>query len=430
MTRQDLLDQLHQHVRAKLGVPPFIPGKTRVPTSGKVLAFEDFTNLLDAVLDGWFTEGRYAKQIEQDLAIACDARQAKLVNSGSSANLLAVTALMRDRGNQRGDEVITLAAAFPTTVNPILQNDLVPVYVDIEPQTLTINLDQMREALSERTCGVMFAHPLGNVTDMEQVQAFCVQHGLWLVEDCCDALGSTYADRPVGTWGDLFTLSFYPAHHITMGGGGAVLGRSGPLLQLVESLRDWGRDCTCPTGRNNTCGKRFEQQLGELPYGYDHKYIYRELGYNLKASEFQAALGCSQLRRLDEFVRIRRRNFARLSAGLADLTEFLLLPTAYPGSDPAWFGFPLIVRDGSPFDRHGLTTYLQSKGIDSRPVFGGNLLRQPAYLTTPRRVIGDLRYSDLLMNNAFWLGVFPGITFEMVDYVLAVIHEFVGQVTS
>jgi CDP-6-deoxy-D-xylo-4-hexulose-3-dehydrase len=405
----------------------FVPGSSPVPISGRVFDEQELELLVESSLDFWLTTGRFAEQFEREFAKFVGAREAVLVNSGSSANLLAVTALtshkLDDRRLRPGDEVITLAAGFPTTVNPILQNGLVPVFVDVHIPTFNVDVSYLEAALSGRTRAVIFAHTLGNPFDLDAVTAFAKKHGLWLIEDCCDALGSTYRGEKVGTFGDFATVSFYPAHHITMGEGGCVLTDKPLLRTLVESFRDWGRDCWCAPGNENTCGKRFDWQLGELPHGYDHKYIYSHVGYNLKATDMQAAVGVAQLKKLPEFIESRKRNFEYLKAGLKDVEEHFVLPTATPNSDPSWFGFPLLLRETAPFSRNALIEFLNGRKIGTRQLFGGNLVRQPAYAGLNYRVVGDLGNSDRVMNQAFWIGVYPGLTPAMLDYVLESINE-------
>jgi CDP-4-dehydro-6-deoxyglucose reductase, E1 len=407
--------------------PVFVPGSSPVPISGRVFDEQELELLVDSSLDFWLTTGRFAEQFEREFAKFLGVREAVLVNSGSSANLLAVTALtshkLGDRRLRPGDEVITLAAGFPTTVNPILQNGLVPVFVDVQIPTFNVDVSYLETALSERTRAVIFAHTLGNPFDLDAVTAFAKKHGLWLIEDCCDALGSTYRGKKVGTFGDLATVSFYPAHHITMGEGGCVLTDKPLLRTLVESFRDWGRDCWCAPGNENTCGKRFDWQLGELPHGYDHKYIYSHVGYNLKATDMQAAVGVAQLKKLPEFIEARKKNFAYLKAGLKGVEEHFVLPEATPNSDPSWFGFPLLLRETAPFSRNALIDFLNSRKIGTRQLFGGNLVRQPAYAGLNYRVVGNLGNSDRVMNRAFWIGVYPGLTPAMLDYVLESINE-------
>jgi CDP-6-deoxy-D-xylo-4-hexulose-3-dehydrase len=361
-------------------------------------------------------------------------RSASLVNSGSSANLLALTALTSPKLGSRqlkpGDEVITVAAGFPTTVNPIFQNRLVPVFLDVTLPTYEIDVTRLEEAYSPRVKAVMIAHTLGNVFNLEAITAFCKKYNLWLVEDCCDALGSTYKGQKVGTFGDIATVSFYPAHHITMGEGGAVMTNKPALQLLIESFRDWGRDCWCEPGKDNTCGKRFEWQLGTLPCGYDHKYTYSHVGYNLKATDMQAALGLSQIAKLPYFIERRKENFAYLKKLLQPMEEHLMLPVAGEDSDPSWFGFPIGVKDDAPFSRNQLTQHLELNKIGTRLLFAGNLLRQPAYEGYEYRVVGDLKNTDYVMNQVFWVGVYPGLTTEMLDCVAKVMVEFVASATE
>jgi CDP-6-deoxy-D-xylo-4-hexulose-3-dehydrase len=428
-------DELRDRIRALVGeyyheafpARDFVPGSSPVPISGRVFDEQELELLVESSLDFWLTTGRFAEQFEREFAKFVGVREAVLVNSGSSANLLAVAALtsqkLGDRRLRPGDEVITLAAGFPTTVNPILQNGLVPVFVDVSLPTFNVDVSYLETALSDRTRAVFFAHTLGNPFDLDAVTAFTKKHGLWLIEDCCDALGSTYRGEKVGTFGDLATVSFYPAHHITMGEGGCVLTEKPLLRTLVESFRDWGRDCWCAPGKENTCGKRFDWQLGELPHGYDHKYIYSHVGYNLKATDMQAAVGVAQLKKLPAFIEARKRNFAYLKSGLKDAQEHFVLPEATPNSDPSWFGFPLLVRETAPFSRNALIDFLYERKIGTRQLFGGNLVRQPAYADLNYRVVGDLRASDRVMNQAFWIGVYPGLTPPMLDYVLETINE-------
>jgi CDP-6-deoxy-D-xylo-4-hexulose-3-dehydrase len=406
---------------------PFIPGETLVPVSGKVFDAEDVRSLVDASLDFWLTTGRFAHDFERSLAAFVGVKHVVLVNSGSSANLLALTALTSEKLGERrlvpGDEVITCAAGFPTTVNPILQNGLVPVFVDVRLPTYGLAVEDLEEAIGPRTRAIMVAHTLGNPFDVDAVLAVVRRHGLFLIEDCCDALGAEYKGRKVGTFGDLATLSFYPAHHVTTGEGGAVLVSDPKLKKIVESFRDWGRDCWCDTGVANTCGKRFDWQLGELPHGYDHKYIYSHIGYNLKMTDMQAAVGVAQIRKLEGFIAKRRANFAHLSRRLARLEEQLVLPRATAGSSPSWFGFPITLHDGSRIGRRELICFLDSRKIDTRLLFGGNLLRQPAYRDIPHRRVGALTQADRVLERTFWLGVFPGLTEGMLDYVAASLEE-------
>src|SRR5579872_3257712 len=432
--RKQILDLTAQY-RSESSLPgDFIPGVSPVPVSGKVIDGADISAVVEAALDGWFTTGRFAEIFERNLARFVGVRSASLVNSGSSANLIALSALtspkLGDRRLQPGDEVITVAAGFPTTVNPIFQNHLVPVFVDVTVPQYEIDARELEAARSERTRAVFVAHTLGNVFDLDAVTAFTRKYNLWLIEDCCDALGSTYKGRKVGTFGDIATLSFYPAHHITTGEGGAVLTDKPALQLLIESFRDWGRDCWCDPGKDNTCGKRFEWQLGSLPCGYDHKYTYSHIGYNLKATDMQAALGASQLTRLPEFIARRKLNFSYLRKKLEPLQDLLVLPEATEGSDPSWFGFPIGIRKDAPITRIELTRALEAKKIGTRLLFGGNLVRQPAYEGCEYRVIGDLLNTDFVMNNVFWVGVYPGLRQPMLDFVAATIKGFIAQCKS
>lgn len=399
----------------------FQPGETAIPVSGKVFDADEMQHLVEASLDFWLTTGRFAAQFEREFARWIGVRHTILVNSGSSANLLALTTLtadeLGDRALKPGDEVITAAAGFPTTVNPIIQNQLVPVFVDSLIPTYNADPDAVEAAIGPRTRAIMLAHTLGNPFDVDRVTAIAQKHGLWLVEDTCDAVGSTWRGRKAGTFGDLATVSFYPAHHMTMGEGGAVLTKSPPLKKIVESFRDWGRDCWCGPGEDNTCGKRFEWQLGTLPFGYDHKYSYSRIGYNLKLTDMQAAVGVAQLKKLDDFVARRRENFAYLRAALEPLRDMLILPEATPGSDPSWFGFPITVREGVGISRSKVIAFLESRGIKTRLLFGGNLTRQPAYASVPFRVVGDLKNADIIMNGTFWVGIYPGLDRPVLDYI-------------
>jgi CDP-6-deoxy-D-xylo-4-hexulose-3-dehydrase len=409
----------------------FVPGTSPVPISGKVFDAAELQSLVDASLDFWLTTGRFAEAFEKELARFCEKRSAILVNSGSSANLLALSCLtspqLGEKALRPGDEVITVASGFPTTVNPILQNQLVPVFVDVHVPTYNVDVSRLEAALSPRTRAIILAHTLGNPFDLDTVSSFASEHNLWLIEDCCDALGARFNNRLVGTYGELATVSFYPAHHITMGEGGVVLTDRPKLKTLVESFRDWGRDCWCATGKDNTCGKRFDWQLGDLPHGYDHKYTYSHIGYNLKATDMQAAIGLAQMQKLPGFIQARRANFARLFAGLADLQEFFVLPEATPGSEPSWFGFPIAVCPGAPFTRNQAVQFLESRKIGTRLLFGGNLVRQPAYKNAPHRVAGPLDGADFVMDQVFWVGVYPGLTEQMLDYVIEAFHDLVVQ---
>ena len=427
--------QLAQEYHAEVfGRRSFTPGTSVVPVSGKVIDSADLSAVVDSALDGWFTTGRWAKEFERKLARFVGVRSASLVNSGSSANLIALSALTSSKLGARalkpGDEVITVAAGFPTTVNPIFQNRLIPVFIDITVPTYEIDVSMLESARSDKTRAVMIAHTLGNVFDLDAVTAFCRKHKLWLIEDCCDALGSTWRGHKVGTFGDIATVSFYPAHHITTGEGGAVL-TDKPILQvIIDSFRDWGRDCWCEPGIDNTCGKRFDWQLGSLPCGYDHKYTYSHVGYNLKATDMQAALGASQIDKLQEFIARRKENFAYLRAALQTHEDVLILPEASEHADPSWFGFPIAVRPGAPFTRDQLTHALESNKIGTRLLFAGNLTRQPAYEGLEFRVVGELKNTDFVMNSVFWIGVYPGITREMLDFMIATLSSFIANAKS
>ncbi len=401
---------------------PFVAGETRVPVSGKVFDHNEIEHLVDSALDFWLTTGRFNRQFEERLAKYLDVKHCLTVNSGSSANLVAATALtsglLKDDALKPGDEVITCATGFPTTVNPLLQNGLIPVFLDVHIPTYNIDVSRLEEALSSRTRAIMVAHALGNPFDVDAVTAFARKHDLLLVEDCCDALGATYGGRSVGTFGAFGTLSFYPAHHITMGEGGAVFTSNPIYRRAAESVRDWGRDCWCEPGFDNTCGQRFDWQLGDLPHGYDHKYTYSHLGYNLKITDMQAAVGVAQMDKLDDFVTRRRVNFDRLTAGLAGLEHAIILPEPTPKSEPSWFGFPITLRSDAPISRNDLVRRLNAEKVDTRLLFGGNLIRQPYFKDLTYRTVGDLDQSDTVMAKTFWVGVYPGLGDAHLDYVV------------
>ena len=405
----------------------FVPGESIVQVSGKVFGEEELVAAVQASLDFWLTAGPYTERFESRFAKIVGMRHASMVNSGSSANLIALTSLtspkLRERALKKGDEVITVAAGFPTTVTPILQNGLTPVYVDVDLETYVANDIALEEAVGPKTRAIMMAHTLGNPINLDLVAKLAEKHSLWFIEDSCDALGGTYKGKRLGSFGDLSTFSFYPAHHITTGEGGAVLIKKIFLKPIVESFRDWGRDCWCAPGCDNTCLKRFDWQLGELPEGYDHKYTYSHLGYNLKSGDIQASIGSAQLDRLPDFVEKRKRNWRYLHEGLSGLSEYLILPKATLDSDPSWFGFAITVRKICPKSRNQIVKLLDELKIASRLLFGGNLLRQPAFAGTPRRVIGDLKNTDIIMHDTFWLGVWPGLTTPMLDYVIESLHE-------
>jgi len=427
--REQVLRATTAYYQAAFAEQMFSPGETQVPVSGRVFDAEELRHLVDASLDFWLTTGRYARLFERDFARLLGVRCASLCNSGSSANLLAVSALTsRELGDQRlrpGDEVITVAAGFPTTVNAIIHNRLTPVFCDVELGTYNIDVRQLDAALSPRTRALVLAHTLGNPFDLEAVLRFARKHSLYLIEDNCDALGSQYRGRFTGAFGDLATCSFYPAHHITMGEGGCVLTQRPLLQRLVDSFRDWGRDCWCQPGYDNSCGKRFEwEKKGTLPCGYDHKYVYSHIGYNLKLTDMQAAIGVAQLKKLAGFIEARKRNFATLYQGLKPFEEFLILPRATDHSEPSWFGFPLTVRPGAPFSRAELIRHLESNRIATRLLFGGNLLRQPAYADLEHRVAADLPNTEIVTTNTFWTGIYPGLSEAAMEYQVSQFARF------
>ena len=409
---------------------PFVPGESAVPVSGKVIGAGELKMMVDASLDGWLTTGRFNAMFEERLAKFLGVKHLITVNSGSSANLVAFSTLtserLGDRAIKPGDEVIGVAAGFPTTVNPILQFGAVPVFVDVDLATHNIDASKIEAAISPKTKAIMLAHSLGNPFNLDVVTALCKKHGLWLVEDCCDALGAKYNGQLVGTFGDIGTLSFYPAHHITMGEGGAVFTNDPELKLIAESFRDWGRDCYCPPGKDNTCNKRFCWKLGELPEGYDHKYTYSHLGYNLKISDMQAACALAQMDRLEDFIAARKANFKYLKERLASCEQFLHLPEATPNSEPSWFGFPLVLKDDAGVKRADLINFLDQSKIATRLLFAGNLTRQPYMIGRNFRVSGELTNTDIVMNQTFWLGVWPGLTREQLDYVVDKLEEFFG----
>jgi CDP-4-dehydro-6-deoxyglucose reductase, E1 len=428
--RAQIADLVRRYHDEAFQAAPFEPGKTPIPVSGKVFDGHELGLLVDSALDFWLTTGRFADEFETRFAEFIGMPHALLCNSGSSANLLAVSALtateLGDRRLEPGDEVITVASGFPTTVNPLYQHGLVPVFLDVELGTYNIDTSGLEEAIGPRTKAIMVAHTLGNPFDLDTVCEFARRHGLWLVEDNCDAVGATYRGRRTGSFGDLATVSFYPAHHITMGEGGCVLVRTVAMKKLVESFRDWGRACWCDPGKENTCGRRFAWKLGDLPYGYDHKYVYTHVGYNMKATDMQAAVGVAQLDKLPGFVEARQRNWRRLHQGLEGL-DALVLPRATPGSEPSWFGFTISVAPEAGFGRFDLVQHLESRNIATRLLFGGNLVRQPAYMDRPHRRAGPLTNADFVAERTFWIGVYPGLTDAMLDYVIEVIRDFVAS---
>jgi CDP-6-deoxy-D-xylo-4-hexulose-3-dehydrase len=428
--RDSILKQVNEYFSLAHTAQEFVPGKSPVPVSGKVFDGVDGQFLVASSLDFWLTTGRFNDMFERRFREFVQSEHALTTNSGSSANLLAITALTSNKlGNDRlrkGDEVITVAAGFPTTVNPIVQNGLTPVFVDVKFPTYNVDPALVEDAITEKTKALVFAHTLGNPFDLKAITKIAKEHDLWLVEDCCDGLGSRYAGRPVGTFGDIATFSFYPAHHITMGEGGAVVTDDDRLAKAVESFRDWGRDCHCPPGHDNTCRNRYGFKFENLPEGYDHKYVYSELGYNLKISDMQAAVGLSQMDKLAGFIEARKRNFSRLRGALADLKDVLVLPEATEDSDPSWFGFPLSVKAGYA-ERNRLIQFLDGRRIGNRLLFGGNLTKQPYFKGIPHRISGDLAHTDDVMNQTFWIGVFPGLTDAMMDYVVGSLHQFYGR---
>ena len=434
MDKEQLKQQIFQLVAqygALVSQPvAFEPGKTVIPPAGKVIGAKEMGLMVEASLDGWLTTGRFNDQFEERLAKFLGVKHLITVNSGSSANLVAFSALtssnLGERAIKPGDEVIGVAAGFPTTVNPILQFGAVPVFVDVELGTYNIDASKVEAAISSKTKAIMLAHTLGNPYNLDVIVALCKKHNLWLIEDCCDALGSTYNGKLAGTFGDIGTLSFYPAHHITMGEGGAVFTNNTELKKIAESFRDWGRDCYCAPGKDNTCGKRFGWKLGTLPQGYDHKYTYSHLGYNLKITDMQAACGLAQLDRLEGFVAARKRNFAYLKERLKSCEDFLILPEATPNSDPSWFGFPMTLRPAANLNRVDMLTYLDQNKIGTRLLFAGNLTRQPYLVGRNYRISGELLNTDRVMNDTFWIGVYPGLSDAMLEYACDRIETFLG----
>lgn len=433
--RQEIIAKTIEYYQARFAQKEFIPGKTRVNYAGRVFDEQEICNAVEASLDFWLTYGRYSKEFEKRLAEFLGRRYAFLVNSGSSANLLAFMALtsslLNDRAIKRGDEVITVAAGFPTTVAPIIQYGAVPVFVDVDLTTCNIDVTRLKTALSPKTKAVILAHTLGNPFDIQAVKTFCDAHNLWLIEDNCDALGSRYQGRYTGTWGHIGTSSFYPPHHMTMGEGGAVYTDDKILKKIILSMRDWGRDCWCESGVDNTCGCRFSKQHGTLPFGYDHKYVYSHFGYNLKISDIQAAIGCAQLGKLETFTTRRKENYTLLRTGLVDLDRFFHLPEATADSDPSWFGFFLTLRDGLPFTRNQIVEHLEAANIQTRNLFAGNITRQPCFMELREgedfRIVGGLEVTDKIMNDSFWIGVYPGMGQEAIAYMVQIIRQYVGQ---
>jgi CDP-6-deoxy-D-xylo-4-hexulose-3-dehydrase len=428
-THEQILNLVREYFQQRHAARPFLPGQSKVPYAGRVFDEEELVAGVDAILDFWLTLGPQGEAFERELADYVGTRHALLVNSGSSANLVAfatLTSPQLDKPLKPGDEVLTVAAGFPTTVAPIVQYGCVPVFVDVSLTTANVLAERLADALSPRTRAVMLAHTLGNPYDLDAVLDLVRRHDLYLIEDNCDALGAMYRGQLTGTFGHLATQSFYPPHHLTMGEGGAVFTNSGRLKKIAESFRDWGRDCWCASGKDNTCNKRFGWQLGDLPFGYDHKYIYSHLGYNLKPLDVQAAIGRQQLRKLDGFVAARRTNHARLRAALEPYQEYLVLPEATPHSEPSWFGLLITVRQGAPFGRADLVSHLEGRGVQTRQLFGGNLLRQPAFKNIQHRVVGGLVNTDKIMQDAFFVGVYPGLTEAMLAYMEQAFADFFG----
>ncbi len=426
--RQEIFKKAREIYKLRKNKEKFIPGKSLINYGGRVYDEREIINLVDSSLDFWLTAGRYAREFEQKLGKFLGIKYCMLTNSGSSANLLAISALtsplLKERSLKPGDEVITTACGFPTTLNPIIQNGLIPVFVDIDIGTYNIQADAIESALTRKTKAIFIAHTLGNPSEIQEILKIAKKYRLWFLEDNSDALGSKYKGRYTGTFGDISTCSFYPSHHITMGEGGAVLTDDSLLRRIIMSLRDWGRDCWCDTGHDNTCGKRFSRKFGRLPFGYDHKYVYSHIGYNLKVTDMQAAVGVAQLQKLPEFIKARKKNFACLYACLKKYEKYLILPRATQNSQACWFGFPITVKKDAPFTRADMVNYLEAKKIATRMLFGGNLTKQPAYRYARYRTAGKLQNTDLVMNNTFWLGVYPGLTQEKLDYIAAKIQEF------
>ncbi|CNK46682.1 lipopolysaccharide biosynthesis protein RfbH [Yersinia enterocolitica] len=428
--RQQIAELVAQYAETAMAPKPFEAGKSVVPPSGKVIGAKELQLMVEASLDGWLTTGRFNDAFEKKLGDYIGVPYVLTTTSGSSANLLALTALtspkLGTRALKPGDEVITVAAGFPTTVNPTIQNGLIPVFVDVDIPTYNVNASLIEAAVSDKTKAIMIAHTLGNLFDLAEVRRVADKYNLWLIEDCCDALGSKYDGKMAGTFGDIGTVSFYPAHHITMGEGGAVFTKSAELKSIIESFRDWGRDCYCAPGCDNTCKKRFGQQLGSLPFGYDHKYTYSHLGYNLKITDMQAACGLAQLERVEEFVETRKANFKYLKEALQSCVDFIELPEATENSDPSWFGFPITLKEDCGISRIDLVKFLDEAKVGTRLLFAGNLTRQPYFHDVKYRVVGELTNTDRIMNQTFWIGIYPGLTHDHLDYVVSKFEEFFG----
>lgn len=431
--RKEILEKVKEYYALKFGKEKYTKGD-RIPFARRVFDEKELVNLVDSSLDFWLTAGRYANDFEYEFAQFMEQEHCLLVNSGSSANLVAFSTLtsskLGERRLKKGDEVITVAAGFPTTINPIIQNGLIPVFVDVDIPTYNIDVGELEKALSGKTRAIMIAHTLGNPFNLDAVMEFANRHNLFVAEDCCDAVGSTYKGKMVGTFGHLATVSFYPAHHMTMGEGGAVLTSDDELYKIAVSFRDWGRDCYCAPGSDNTCGRRFTMQYGNLPYGYDHKYVYSHIGYNLKVTDMQAAVGMAQMEKLPHFVARRKENFKKIKASLMKYADFLILPEATPNAEPSWFGFPITVREGAGFTRNELTAHLESNMVMTRLIFAGNITKQPAYLDIDCRIVGDLKNTDTVMNNTFFIGVYPGIDDEQIGYISSVFGSFFKEIAK
>lgn len=433
MIRNEIKELVKKYYDEKFGKQKLYVHGDKIPFSGRVFDQEELINLVESSLDFWLTAGRFAMEFEIKFSNFMDVDYALLVNSGSSANLVALTTLtspkLGEKRLKKGDEVITVAAGFPTTVNPIIQNGLVPVFVDVELDSYNISIEELKKAISPKTKAIMIAHTLGNPFDLDAIMEIVKEHDLYLIEDCCDAVGTTYKGKKVGTFGHLSTVSFYPAHHMTMGEGGAVLTNDEELMRIATSIRDWGRDCYCAPGADNTCGRRFSMQQGDLPYGYDHKYVYSHIGYNLKVTDMQAAVGVAQLKKLPKFIEKRKENFELLNISLFHLERFLILPKKAEFSDPSWFGFPITVKKNAPFTRNQLTQFLEDNNIMTRLVFAGNITKQPAYIEVEKRVVGDLPNTDIVMNQTFFIGVYPEIDQTRINYIQSIFDKFVRELS-
>ncbi|MFA5032627.1 MAG: lipopolysaccharide biosynthesis protein RfbH [bacterium] len=425
--RQEIFDKVKKLYKLR-NQEKFVPGKTRINYAGRVYDEKEIVNLVDASLDFWLTAGRYASTFEKKFAQFLGLKYCLLTNSGSSANLLAVSALTSPKLGKRrlktGDEVITTACGFPTTLNPIIQNNLIPVFIDVDLETYNIQVDKIEKAITKKTKAIFVAHTLGNTSNLDKIMEIVKKHNLWFIEDNCDALGTKFRNKYTGTFGHISTCSFYPAHHITMGEGGAVLTNDPLLKKIIVSFRDWGRDCWCEPGNDKTCGKRFDWQFGKLPVGYDHKYIYSHIGYNLKITDMQASIGVEQLKKLPSFIEIRKKNFKFLAEKLKKYEKYFLLPQATKNSEPSWFGFPILIKENVPFSRADIVNYLEKNKIATRMLFGGNLTKQPAYEVIKYRLAGSLKNTDLAMNNLFWIGVYPGMTEEKLNYIIKIFAQY------